>query len=183
MSHMHMPVAQSCPTLCYSMDRSPPGSSVHGIFPGKNTQVCCNAHLQGIFSTQGSNLGVLCPQHGRWILYHWASGNVPQTQANSSLSACTCSHLFLLVLLRDTLLWWAKLATGCHNCPKDSQTHSGEKVWKVRQQLLVAPTLAQVASWVSLESAGCCCRNHTESARALPEWLQNCSPDLERFLV
>ena len=24
-------VAQSCPTLCYSMDCSPPGSSVHGI--------------------------------------------------------------------------------------------------------------------------------------------------------
>ena len=25
-------VAQSCPTLCDSMDCSPPGSSVHGIF-------------------------------------------------------------------------------------------------------------------------------------------------------
>ena len=90
MSHMHMPVAQSCPTLCDSMDRSPPGSSVHGIFPGKNTQVGCNAHLQGLFSTQGSNLGVLCPQHGRWIFYHWASRNVPQTQANSSFHL----HLF-----------------------------------------------------------------------------------------
>ena len=25
--------AQSCPTLCHPMDCSPPGSSVHGIFP------------------------------------------------------------------------------------------------------------------------------------------------------
>ena len=29
-------VAQSCPTLCNSMDCSPPGSSVHGDFPGKD---------------------------------------------------------------------------------------------------------------------------------------------------
>ena len=28
-------VAQSCLTLCDPMDRSPPGSSVHGIFPAK----------------------------------------------------------------------------------------------------------------------------------------------------
>ena len=28
-------VAQSCPTLCYSMDCSPPGSSVHGILQAR----------------------------------------------------------------------------------------------------------------------------------------------------
>ena len=31
--------AQSCPTLCGPTDCSPPGSSVHGIFPGKNSRV------------------------------------------------------------------------------------------------------------------------------------------------
>ena len=35
------------------MDYSPPGSSVHGDFPGKNTEVGCHALLQGIFPTQG----------------------------------------------------------------------------------------------------------------------------------
>ena len=30
-------VAQSCPTPCNLMDCSLPGSSIHGIFPGKNT--------------------------------------------------------------------------------------------------------------------------------------------------
>ena len=30
-------VAQSCLTLCYPLDCSPPGSSVHGDSPGKNT--------------------------------------------------------------------------------------------------------------------------------------------------
>ena len=28
-------VTQSCPTLCDAMDRSPPGSSVHGIFKAR----------------------------------------------------------------------------------------------------------------------------------------------------
>ena len=39
------------------MDRGPPGSSVHGLFPGKNTAVGCHFFLQGIFSTQGLNPG------------------------------------------------------------------------------------------------------------------------------
>ena len=60
-------VTQSCLTLCGPMDCSPPGSSVHGDPPGKNTGVGCHALLQGIFPTQGSNSGLLNCQ---WILYH-----------------------------------------------------------------------------------------------------------------
>ena len=48
-------VVQSCPTLCNHMDCSPPGSSVHGDSPGKNTGVGCHALLQVIFLTQRSN--------------------------------------------------------------------------------------------------------------------------------
>ena len=40
-------VAQSCLTLCDPMDCSPPGSSVDGDSPGKNTVVGCHALLQG----------------------------------------------------------------------------------------------------------------------------------------
>ena len=58
-------VAQSCPTLCDPMDWSPPGSSVHGDSPGKNSAVGCHALLQGIFPTQGSNPGL---PHCRQIL-------------------------------------------------------------------------------------------------------------------
>ena len=43
-------VAQSCPTLCDTMDCSPRN------FPGKRTGVGCHFLLQGIFLTQGSNL-------------------------------------------------------------------------------------------------------------------------------
>ena len=63
-------VAQSCPTLCNPMDCSPPGSSVHGDSPGKNTGVGCHALLQGIFPTQGSELCLLC------FLY-WQTGSLP----------------------------------------------------------------------------------------------------------
>ena len=55
--------AQSCLILWNPMDRSPPGSSVHG----KNTGVGCHAILQGVFLTPGSNP---CHPHCRRILYH-----------------------------------------------------------------------------------------------------------------
>ena len=51
--------AQSCLICCNSMDLSPPGSSVHGFFPGKNTRVGCHCLLQGIFLTQGWNSHIL----------------------------------------------------------------------------------------------------------------------------
>ena len=59
-------IAQSCPTLCDLMDCSPPGSSVHGDFPGKNTAVGFHALLQGIIPSGGLNPGLL---HCGWILY------------------------------------------------------------------------------------------------------------------
>ena len=40
-------VAQSCPTLCNTMDCSPPGSSVHGNSPGVNTGVGCHTSFRG----------------------------------------------------------------------------------------------------------------------------------------
>ena len=42
----------------------PPGPSVHGDSPGKNTGVGSHARLQGIFPTQGSNS---CPLH--WQIF------------------------------------------------------------------------------------------------------------------
>ena len=59
-------VAEPCPTLCNPMGCSPPGSSVHGILQATIME-SCHALLQGIFLTQGSNLGLL---HCRQILYH-----------------------------------------------------------------------------------------------------------------
>ena len=63
-------ITQSCPILWDPMDCSPPGSSVLGASPGKNTGVGCHALLQGIFPTEGSNLCLLHLLHCRQILYH-----------------------------------------------------------------------------------------------------------------
>ena len=57
--YTHAELLQSCPTLSNPVDCSLPGSSVHGDSPGKNIGVGCQAHLQGIFLTQGKNLLLL----------------------------------------------------------------------------------------------------------------------------
>ena len=56
----HSVVSDSCDPMVYN----PPGSSVHGDSPGKNTGESCHFLLQGIFPTQESN-----PRHCRQILY------------------------------------------------------------------------------------------------------------------
>ena len=60
-------VTQLYPTIHYPMDCSPPGSSIRGDSPGKNTRIGCHAVPQRIFPTQGSNPGLL---YCRRILYH-----------------------------------------------------------------------------------------------------------------
>ena len=68
-------VTQSCLTLCDPMDCSPPGFSVHGDSPDKNTGVCCHVLFHGVFSTQGCNPSLLyC---GR-ILYHLSDEGSPR---------------------------------------------------------------------------------------------------------
>ena len=61
-------VTQSCPALWDPMGCNPPSFSAHGILQARMLEwVGCHFLLQGIFLTQGSNLGLL---HGRWILYY-----------------------------------------------------------------------------------------------------------------
>ena len=50
---MSAQLLQSCPTLCDPMDCSPPGSSVHGDSPGKNTGMGCHALLRGNLCNPG----------------------------------------------------------------------------------------------------------------------------------
>ena len=65
-TNMKWKVAQSWQTLCHPRDCSTPGCCPWDS-PGKNTGVGGHFLLQGIFSTQGSNLGLL---HRRQILYY-----------------------------------------------------------------------------------------------------------------
>ena len=61
-------------SVCNPMDYRPPGSSVHGDSPGKNTGMGFHTLLQGIFPTQGSNPVLL---HRRQILYHLSHQGSP----------------------------------------------------------------------------------------------------------
>ena len=68
-------VAQLCPTLGDTMNCSPPGCSVYGDSPDKNTRVGYHDLLQGIFPTQGWNPGLL---HWRRILYCLSHQGIPR---------------------------------------------------------------------------------------------------------
>ena len=75
--------AQSCLTLCDAMDCSLPGSSVHGIFPGKNTRVGYQSLLQGVFLNQGSNphrLNLLHWQVDSLLLCHLGSPKISRNK-------------------------------------------------------------------------------------------------------
>ena len=64
-------VAQSCLTLCDSMDCRLPGRLLSPWnFAGKSSGVGCHFLRQGIFLTQGSNLHLLC-------LLLWQEGSLP----------------------------------------------------------------------------------------------------------
>ena len=98
-------VAQSCPTLCNPMDCSLPGFSVHGDFPGKNTEVGCHPLLQGIFPTLGLNPGLLycgqilyCLSHqgNPRILSGWpmpSPGELPNPGTESGFPASQADYL------------------------------------------------------------------------------------------
>ena len=98
-------------TPCYY---SPPGSSVRGDSPGKNTAVGCHPLLQGIFPTQGSNPGL---SHCKWILYclsQWGSLGIPEWVAypfsrgsfwprNQIGVSCVATGFFTICATREAL--------------------------------------------------------------------------------
>ena len=81
--------------LCDPMDGSQPGCSAHGDSPGKNTGVDCHALLQGIFSIQGSNPGLL---YRRRILYRLSHQGSPE-----STSTCYKNPQFSHSVVSDSL--------------------------------------------------------------------------------
>ena len=95
-------VAQSCPALCSPMDCSPPGSSVHGDSPGKNTGVGSHAFLQGIFPIQGLKPGL---PHCRWSLYRLSQGSHQRIQG----------YLNVITQSISTPAWSVRTSKECHN--------------------------------------------------------------------
>ena len=84
-------VAQSCQILCDPTDCSQPGFSVHSDPPGKTTGEGCHALLQGIFSNQGLNPGLL---HRRWILYCLSHSRSPSQPFSCTIVSQTVVFFF-----------------------------------------------------------------------------------------
>ena len=64
---------------------APPGFSVHGDCPGKNTGVGSHSLRQGIFPNQGSNSGLL---HCRQSLYHLNHQGSPRILEQAAYPFC-----------------------------------------------------------------------------------------------
>ena len=62
---------QSCLTLCNPMDRSPPGSSVHGILQARRLESVAILFSWVSSLTRGLNSHLLC-------LLHWQAGSLPR---------------------------------------------------------------------------------------------------------
>ena len=94
-------VAQSYLTLCDPMDCSSTGSSVQGIFHGKNSDVGCHFLLQGIFPNQGSNPCLSC-------LWHWQVGSLPPAPPESERCSVLSDSLWPhgLYILQARILEW-----------------------------------------------------------------------------
>ena len=103
---------QSCPTLCDSMDHSPPGSCPWDC-PGKNTEVGCHALLQRIFPTQGSNPCLLSLLH--WVLYHFTTWGSPNDYSTKRLQ---------LYQKGNQLCWLAELKLQCWEILKHTVSYS-----------------------------------------------------------
>ena len=94
---LHAKLLQSCPTLCDSVDFSPPRLLRPWDSPGENTGVGCCALLQGIFPTQGSNLSLL-------LLLHWQADSSPLAPPGKPQGFYPAYHLlFMFVWLLKIL--------------------------------------------------------------------------------
>ena len=83
-------VAQSCLTLCDSMDYSLPGSSVHGIFQARILEWVAISSSRGSFSPRDwTHISCI----GRRILYNWATWEASRVTrlkpARASPELCT----------------------------------------------------------------------------------------------
>ena len=100
-------VTQLCPTLCDPRNCSPPGSSVHGDSPGKNTAVGCHALHQRTFPNQGLNPGL---PHCRWILYGLSH------QGSPCVCVCVCICTYICIHIKGTLFIFQTEEKICYSC-------------------------------------------------------------------
>ena len=103
--------------MCNSLrphDYSLPGSSVHGIFPSKNTGVGHHTLFQGIFPTHGSNPCLLC-------LLHWQVGSLPLSHEGGPSSIIFSHNIKIITTVFTPIDTRVGQKRGCFSikCPQD----------------------------------------------------------------
>ena len=134
----------SCLILCDLLDCSPPGSSVHGDSPGKNTGVGCHSLLQGIHpgtkprsqALQADSLLCEPPGKSKFHVYHIIPFlYTPQHARHQIFLVSLCHHkinclftfwpyiLFQCGLMNSYFIQWIIICCYhylfvCPNCPR-----------------------------------------------------------------
>ena len=97
--------AQSCPTLCDSMDCNPTGSSVSGIFQARVLEWVATSSSRGS-SWPRDRTTVSCVSCiGRQILSHWTTWEAPMCKIYTSILKLPTYHVceisYLIVILMN----------------------------------------------------------------------------------
>ena len=126
-------VVQSCLTLCNPIGCSPPGSSIHGDSPGKNTGVGCHALLQG--SSQPRDWTQVSCIAGRFFTI-WATREAP-TMIMATINREWTRHIGSFTLHNSPGTWISyfsdELQRNFLTCSRSfcKKTNSGLKLWSV----------------------------------------------------
>ena len=78
--HTRVKSLQSCPALCDPKDRSPPGSSVHGILQASILEGAAISSSRGSSQTSDQTQVSYVSCTGRWVLYHCTTWEAPLYQ-------------------------------------------------------------------------------------------------------
>ena len=131
------------------MNLSPPASSVHGIFPGKNTGMGCHFLLQGIFPTQESNPCLLC-------LLHWQVDSLPLVPPGKPISYDITINDWSFIQYVTTLVvenlhsvWYIRFeVTALHHSKQNSMNkacHHG--LWAERSYKARVDSYPSLTNW------------------------------------
>ena len=85
---VHAQLLQSCPTLCYSMDNSPPGSSVHGILKARILEWVATPSSTGSSRPRG------------WIRVSCIAGRFPTIWASREVQWSEVANIFHEIRIR-----------------------------------------------------------------------------------